>query len=118
MGYMEEHLNSMVTRAGHTEEKAPQLVKRETVASADSYMIRLLQLGAIEGALGEMDINPLLKPVIEAMHHVLTGGEVEIKVLTPGNALMVQELNHRLEQTTHDLNLINQRVGYSVQPRT
>jgi hypothetical protein len=118
MGDMEGHPSYAVALTGHTEVKEPQLVKRETVASADSYMIRLLQLGAIEGALGEMDINPLLKPVIEAMHHVLTGGEVEIKIVTPGNTLMVQELNHRLEQTTRDLNIINQQVGYSVQPRT
>jgi hypothetical protein len=81
-------------------------------------MIRLLQLGAMEGALGEMDISPLLKPVLEAMHQVLAGGEVEIKVVATGNPLLVQELNSRIEQATQELNAINQRTGYSVLPRT
>jgi hypothetical protein len=118
MGYMEEHPSYTVAITGHPEVKKPQLVKRETVASADGYMIRLLQLGAMEGALGEMDINPLLKPVIEAMHHVLAGGEVEVKLTATGNQLLVQELNSRLEQTTQEFNAINQQAADPVLPRT
>ena len=115
---MEEHLNYTAVTTAYTSVTEPQLVTRETVASADSYMVRLLQLGAMEGALGEMNISPVLKPVLEAMHHVLTGGEVEFKLVAAGNPLLVQELNRRLEQATQELNVINQRSEYSVLPRT
>ena len=115
---MEEYLSYTTSTVEHVSTKEPQLVTRETVASADGYMIRLLQLGAIEGALGEMDISPVMKPVLEAMHHILSGGDVEIKVVAAGNPLLVQELNRRLDEATQELNAINQRAGYSVLPRT
>src|SRR5262245_44179364 len=118
MSYLAEHAGYTEIPAGYVEEREPKLIKRETVASADGYMIRLLQLGAMEGALGEMNICSVLKPVLEAMHHVLTGGEVEIKLVAEGNSLLVQELNGRLEQATQDLNAINRQVGHSVLPRT
>src|SRR5262245_48719758 len=115
---MEEHLSYVSATPEYAEVKEPKLVKRQTVASADGYMIRLLQLGAMEGALGEMDINPLLQPVIEAMHQVLAGGEVEIKLVTAGNPLLVEELKSRLVRATEDLNTINRQAEYSVLPRT
>ena len=119
MGYsMEQQLSYAPPTPEYAEVKEPKLVKRQTVASADGYMIRLLQLGAVEGALGEMDINPVLEPVIEAMHQVLAGGEVEIKLVAAGNPLLVEELKSRLAQATQDLNTINRQAEYSVLPRT
>jgi hypothetical protein len=118
MAYMEEHSYVVENTNNYVEEREPQVVERKVVASADAYTIRLFQLGAIEGALGEMDINPLLKPVLEAMHHVLAGGEIEIKLVEAGDPLVVQELNSRLEQVTEEANAINRQAGYSVLPRT
>jgi hypothetical protein len=112
MHYTEEYGGSTEITPTYTEVQEPQLVTRQTVASAKAYMVRLLQLGAMEGALGEMDINPLLKPMIEAMHHVLAGGRVEIKLLEAGEPQVVRELNRRLEQVTEETNTMNQQAGY------
>src|SRR5262245_48962392 len=105
---MEERLTYTTSSTGCADKKEFQLVTRTTVASAEGYMIRLLQLGVMEGALGEMEISPILKPVLEAMHHVLTGGEVEIKLGATGNVLLVQELERRLEEAVHEFNIVNQ----------
>lgn len=115
---MEERLTHTTSSIDYAGKKEPHLVTRTTVASAEGYMIRLLQLGALEGALGEMEISPVLKPVLEAMHHVLAGGEVEIKLAEPGNALLVQELKRRLEEATLDFNIINQQSNQPILPRT
>jgi hypothetical protein len=117
MGYIEEHSYAEVI-TGSVEVREPRLVKRETVASANAYKIRLLQLGAMEGAFAEMDINPLLRPLIEAIHHVLAGGEVEIKLVAPGEPQVVQELNGRLEQMINETNAVSLQAGYSLPPGT
>jgi hypothetical protein len=115
---MEERLTYTTPSIGYAGEKELQLVTRTTVASAEGYMIRLLQLGVMEGALGEMEISPLLKPLLEAMHHVLAGGEVEIKLHATGNVLLVQELERRLEEVVHDFNVVNQHSNHPILPRT
>ena len=117
MSYTEEYVGSTeITEIApsYTEVQEPQLVTRQTAASAKAYMMRLLQLGAIEGAGGEMDINPLLKPTIEALHHVLAGGKVEIKFIEAGEAQVIQELNRRLEHVTEETNAMNQQAGYTL----
>ena len=92
----------------------PQLVTRTTVASAKAYVIRLLQLGAVEGTTGDADINPQLQPMIEAIHHVLAGGKAEIKLVEAGEMQVVQELNRRLAEVTEETNTINRRGEYTL----
>ncbi|WP_426756248.1 hypothetical protein [Myxococcus sp. Y35] len=54
----------------------------------------------MEGPLGARVLNPALQPVLEALHHVLAGGEVAVHVLRRGNADIVHELNLRAERVT------------------
>ena len=115
---MEGPLTYPTPSIGYAGEKELELVTRTTVASAEGYMIRLLQLGVMEGALGEMEISPILKPLLEAMHHLLAGGEVEIKLRATGNVLLVQELERRLEEVVHDFNIVNQHSEHPILPRT
>jgi hypothetical protein len=89
-------------------------VTRETTSNAYAYQIRLLQLGALEGALGNIAVNPDLKPVIEALHQVLAGGTVEIKIAQAGNLDIAAELNRRLERATAEANAINKQSEYTL----
>jgi hypothetical protein len=116
MSYAEEHVSYTEARSSDTEVQKPQLVTRAMVASAQAYMIRLLQLGAMEGALGELDLNPSLKRLTEALHQVVAGGQVEVKLVEAGESHVVQELNSRLEQAIKDGNSMNGQAGYSLLP--
>jgi hypothetical protein len=92
--------------------QGPSLVAYNLTASGYAYLMRLLQLGAIEGRLGAMDLHHDLKPVFDAMHAVLAGGTVEIKILHRGSPDIVNELRGLLEQTRRDGNEINEKAGY------
>jgi hypothetical protein len=50
--------------------------------------------------------------VLEALHQVLAGGAVEIKIAQAGNLDIVTELNRRLERATAEANAINQKNEY------
>jgi len=78
------------------------------------YLLRICELGALEGALEEMDIPPSLKPLIEAMHHILAGGRAEVNILEQGDPDIVPDLNGRLARGIHESNAINRLAGYSV----
>jgi hypothetical protein len=78
------------------------------------YLTRAIELGAFEGPLGKMEVHPSLKPLIEAMHHVLAGGEVETRIARAGNPDVVQDLDNRLERGRQEANAINKAAGYRV----
>ncbi|WNZ62437.1 hypothetical protein QEG98_00860 [Myxococcus sp. MxC21-1] len=67
-----------------------------------AYLARCNELGAVEGPLGARTLNPALRPVVEALHHVLAGGEVSVQLLQRGNADIVNELNLRAERATEE----------------
>src|SRR5262245_10737464 len=114
MSYAAAHTEYLEVTKEHVEVGEPQLVTRETTSNAYAYQIRLLQLGALEGALGNIAVNPDLKPVIEALHQVLAGGAVEITIAQAGNLDIVTELNRRLERATTEANAVNKKSEYSL----
>lgn len=67
-----------------------------------AYLARCNELGAVEGPLGARTLNPALRPVLEALHHLLAGGEVSVQLLQRGNADLVNELNLRAERVTEE----------------
>ncbi len=67
-----------------------------------AYLARCHELGAVEGPLGARALNPALRPILEALHHVLAGGEVAVQLLQRGNADLVNELNLRAERATEE----------------
>jgi hypothetical protein len=75
------------------------------------YLERVRELGAVEGLDGAVELNPTLKPVLEAMHHVLAGGEVEVRIVRDGQPDIFHELQQRAVQATEETNAINQPPG-------
>ncbi|AEI63503.1 hypothetical protein [Corallococcus macrosporus] len=71
------------------------------------YLARGRELGAVEGPLGARVLNPALRPVLEALHHVLAGGEVSVHILQRGNADLVDELNLRAERATEEASTLD-----------
>lgn len=92
----------------------PTLVSYPLARSAYEYMMRLKDLGAVEGALGNMSLLPELKPVIDAIHVILAGGEVSIDVKKRGNPDIIHELEEMFDRGQKDANFINEKSGYYV----
>lgn len=72
--------------------------------SLATYLQRLRELGAVEGTQGAVELNPTLKPVLEALHHVLSGGEVEVRVLRGGQHDILRELERHMAQSLREAN--------------
>lgn len=75
------------------------------------YLERVRELGAMEGPEGAVELSPTLRPVIEAMHHVLAGGEVEVHIVRGGQKDIFQELQQRAVRATTETNTLNQEQG-------
>jgi len=92
----------------------PTLVSYPLARSAYEYIMRMKDLGAVEGALGNMSLLPALKPLMDAIHVILAGGSVEIKVTQRGNPDVIHELQAMFDQGQKDANYINEKSGYYV----
>lgn len=90
------------------------LVTYPLARSTYEYLMRMKDLGAIEGALGQMTLIPALQPIIEAIHTVLAGGAIEITTTQRGSPDIVNELRQRFAQGQTDGNFINVKSGYYV----
>ncbi len=98
------------SRAHTAEADAPR--ERPIPANAlVEYLARGHELGATEGPMGARSLSPALRPVLEALHHVLAGGEVAVRVLRPGNPDLVDELNHRAERATEVSTTLGMAAG-------
>ena len=97
--------------SGH---QGPTTVSYTVTSALYGYIMRCLDLGAIEGPMGDHDLTPRLKEIVHAAHHYLAGGEVEITVKQRGNPDIVSDLNARLETTRVESNEINRAAGYYV----
>lgn len=75
------------------------------------YLKRVQDLGAVEGQHGALELNPTLRPVLEALHHVLSGGEVEVRVVRGGHPDIFQELQERAAKATEETNALAQPAG-------
>jgi hypothetical protein len=80
-------------------------------AALGEYLERVQNLGAMEGQNGAVELNPTLMPILEAMHHILAGGEVEVRVLRGGQQDIFRELQQRAVQATRETNALNQAAG-------
>jgi hypothetical protein len=89
----------------------PGIVQLSFSAALGEYLERVRELGAVEGLQGAVEINPTLQPVLEALHHVLAGGEVEVRIVRDGQQQIFEELQQRALQATQETNAINQAPG-------
>lgn len=94
----------------------PRLVGLQLTESTHAYITRCLELGALEGTLGDMKVTPELAAILQALHAVLAGGKVNVQVESQGNPDVFNELNGRLEAAGRDANAINTAAGYYVVP--
>ena len=87
------------------------IIQLSYAAALGEYLERVRDLGAMEGHNGAVEINPTLQPVVEAMHHVLAGGEVEVRVVRDGQVDIFRELQSRAARATSETNALNQPSG-------
>lgn len=92
----------------------PRTVNVTLASSLGAYLLRTQELGAVEGAEGSLALHPALQPVLEALHHVLAGGEVAVQVLRSGNPDIVAELDRRAAYATLEANILNKAAGGSL----
>ncbi|WP_239014714.1 hypothetical protein [Archangium violaceum] len=92
--------------------RGPRVVGLSVASSLNEYMMRIQELGAVEGPDGELELSPEVRPILEALHQVLSGGSVEVKVLHRGNPDIVNELNRRVQQVGQEANAINKAAGF------
>ncbi len=84
-------------------------------ASTFDYIRRLMDLGAIEGGiLNEKRPSEELLPLFNAMHHILGGGKVQIKIEQEGNSEIINNLRNLLERSILDSNMCAKNEKYVV----
>jgi hypothetical protein len=92
--------------------RGPRVVGLNVASSLSEYLMRIQELGAVEGPDGALVISPEVMPILEAVHQVLAGGTVEVKVVHRGNPDIFNELNRRVEQVGREANTINRAAGF------
>lgn len=98
--------------ANHDIANDPQIIQVSMGLQSYLYVRKLLENGALDGALGQMQLSPEIQPLIEAMHHVLAGGEATVQVTRPGNPALVQTFLDAASAATSEGNVINAKTGY------
>ncbi|MCP3099306.1 hypothetical protein LZ198_10525 [Myxococcus sp. K15C18031901] len=94
--------------------RPPHLVEVPLASAVDGYLRRLQELGAVEGADGEVGLHPALAPVLEALHHLLAGGEVAVHVTRPGVPAIVEELRGRVDEATREVNQLQSLASFTL----
>ena len=96
---------------GNGTTNTPRIVNVTLASSLGAYLLRTQELGAVEGPEGSLALHPALQPVLEALHHVLAGGEIAVHVLRSGNPDIVAELDRRAAYATREANILNKVSG-------
>src|SRR5215203_7361380 len=86
----------------NSNEREPQNIA--VTPSSRDYLGKFAQSGLLEGERGQQEIPDDVKPVLEALHHVLGGGKVSITIDSPGDAAVVEELNGMLNKAKDEYN--------------
>lgn len=93
-----------------------QVVSQNVTLAGLEYLRELHRLGAVEGAHGDQKLSAELVPLLEALHQVLAGGSVEVKVTRAGNARIAAELDEKAGQMLREANEVNASAGYGAVP--
>lgn len=92
---------------------------RSTVAyplatSIHAYFARCLEVGAIEGSLGDQHLLAEVRELVRCLHHLLAGGKVTCAVEQRGSMDIYNDLERLFEIGERDANEINAAAGYYV----
>ncbi|MGI5863708.1 MAG: hypothetical protein ACOX6T_16850 [Myxococcales bacterium] len=93
-----------------------QTAQITTTVAGEAYFKRLMELGVFEGVPNDMALSSECRPLIEALHHVLAGGQVSVVVTTPGNLTVFEDLQDRLEKTFQQANALNPPGSLAASP--
>jgi hypothetical protein len=97
--------------ARSAETEGPRVVHLAVSSALAEYLHRVQMLGAVQGTRGGLELNPTLAPVLKALHHVLAGGEVEVRITRAGQSALVEELQERAARTIDETNVLNDEGG-------
>lgn len=75
-----------------------EVVQLPFASAMAEYLRRVEELGAFEGVGSTVELNPRLRPVLEALHHVLAGGEVSVSIAQSGQPDVFRDLHERMER--------------------
>lgn len=92
--------------------RGPRVTGLTVASSLGEYLMRIQELGATEGPDGSRQISPEVLPILQAIHQVLAGGTVEVRVVHRGNPDIFNELNRRVAQVSDEANAINKAAGF------
>jgi hypothetical protein len=79
------------------------------------YLAELNALGLLQGQAGNKALRGQLEPVMNALHHVLAGGRVQVEVVEAGSASTVEDLDRLLQESVRETNDLEQGDRYTVQ---
>jgi hypothetical protein len=92
----------------------PTTVAYPMASTIYAYFRRCIEIGAVQGSLGEMELNDRIKPLVDCIHHVLAGGEVTSEMINPGSPDVYNDLTRLFHKGMEDANTINKAAGYYV----
>ncbi len=85
----------------------PVAITREVMAWLEAMMVH----GAITvDPSGRGDLSPGVKQVVEALHEVLAGGTIDVRVVTPGDSAIRADLTQKLQDAMGAANQISPQV--------
>jgi len=94
-----------------TASQDPHVVQLPVSSALAEYLQRMQMLGAVQGTAGTLELNPTILPVLNALHHVLAGGAVEVHITRGGQPALVQQLQEHAERTLEETNVLSQLTG-------
>lgn len=89
----------------------PHVINLTLTRSLGAYLLRAQELGVVEGTERALVLNPAIQPVLEALHHVLAGGEVAVRIVRGGNPDLVEELDRRAARALLDAHTLHAMTG-------
>ena len=75
--------------------------------ATNAYISNLESLGLLAGEPGGQQLAAETREVLTALHHVLAGGQVDVQVVSPGTASVVEDLDGQLDQALDETNNLN-----------
>jgi hypothetical protein len=104
---------------------AQGIVQVNLASESYKHLLRLLELGALQGTLGALTINPSVRPLVDALYEVLAGGSVTVTAswsssasgtltITAGVPQTVTELKNLETDGLVQLNEINAKAGFGL----
>jgi hypothetical protein len=83
-------------------------------SSIHAYFARCIEIGAIEGTLGDQHLLAEVRELVRCLHHVLAGGKVACTVEQRGSMDIYNDLERLFDVGERDANEINAAARYYV----